>query len=55
MAARKIYLHRITLATDKSERSRLYGSDSQALVQLLEKYSPGQIIDEVLQQVETPA
>ena len=54
LAARKVYAHRIRITKPESERSMQYGSDLAVITALLDGYTPDQVIDEVLDQVEVP-
>ncbi|KAL9633814.1 MAG: hypothetical protein Q9164_004474 [Protoblastenia rupestris] len=54
LAARKVYAHRIRITKPESERSMQYGSDLAVITALLDGYTPDQVIDEVLDQVEAP-
>ncbi|EME47798.1 hypothetical protein DOTSEDRAFT_146770 [Dothistroma septosporum NZE10] len=54
LAARKIYPHRLVLATHENERSLLWGSDSAALKDLLEGITVEDAIEDVLASIEAP-
>lgn len=54
LAARKIYPHRIVLATTKTERSLQWGSDSQVVQELLESMTAEDAIEDTLNNVEAP-
>ncbi|KAK8170409.1 hypothetical protein BC567DRAFT_164306 [Phyllosticta citribraziliensis] len=54
LAARKIYPHRIILTTPENERSLQWGSDIEAVRQVLEGVVVEDVIDDVLSQVEVP-
>ncbi|KAK8154455.1 hypothetical protein BKA80DRAFT_292140 [Phyllosticta citrichinensis] len=54
LAARKIYPHRIILTTPENERSLQWGSDIEAVRQMLEGVVVEDVIDDVLSQVEVP-
>lgn len=54
LGARKIYPHRVTITRPEAERSVQYGSQLSAISAILEGYTPGQVIEEVLQSVEKP-
>ena len=54
LAARKIYPHRIVLATDKTERSLQWGSDPKAVRETLEDMTPEDAIEATLASVEAP-
>lgn len=54
LAAKKIYPHRIVLATPENERSLQYGSSKAAVANMLNGVTPHLIIDEVLDSVECP-
>ena len=52
LAARKIYPHRIVLTTPENERSLQWGSDIEAVRQMLDGVVVEDVIDDVLAQVE---
>lgn len=54
LAARKIYPHRIVLATAENEKSLLWGSDPEAIKELLEGLTVEDAIEEVLASIEAP-
>ncbi|KAK5069188.1 hypothetical protein LTR64_008658 [Lithohypha guttulata] len=54
LAARKIYLHRIVIADPARERSMQYGSDSAAVMELLDGLTPEEVIGNVLATVPCP-
>ncbi|KAK7612145.1 hypothetical protein JOL62DRAFT_499797 [Phyllosticta paracitricarpa] len=54
LAARKIYPHRIVLTTPENERSLQWGSDIEAVRQVLDGVVVEDVIDDVLSQVEVP-
>jgi hypothetical protein len=54
LAARKVYPHRIVVATPETERSMQWGSDYKTVVTMLEGITPDEIVDEVLSTVEVP-
>lgn len=54
LAAKKVYAHRIVLATAETERSLQWGSDPDAVRKLLEGITVEDVIDNVLASVETP-
>nr|POF13899.1 hypothetical protein CFP56_02923 [Quercus suber] len=54
LAARKVYAHRLILATAQTERSLQWGSDPLAIQQLLEGVTVQDAIENVLASVETP-
>jgi len=54
LAVKKIYPHRIQIATPEKERSMQYGSDLKAVCNFLEGLSPESIIETVLSAVECP-
>ncbi|KAI9777828.1 MAG: hypothetical protein M1839_008505 [Geoglossum umbratile] len=54
LAARKVYPHRIVVATPETERSMQWGSDYKTIVAMLEGITPDEIVDEVLSTVEVP-
>ncbi|KAF2196957.1 hypothetical protein GQ43DRAFT_425567 [Delitschia confertaspora ATCC 74209] len=54
LATRKIYPHRIVITTAENERSMQWGSSLEAVRAILEGVTPEDVIEEVLQSVETP-
>ena len=54
LAARKIYPHRLVLVTPDTERSLQWGSDPEAVRQMLEGVTVEDVIEMVLAEVETP-
>ncbi|EME85265.1 uncharacterized protein MYCFIDRAFT_210187 [Pseudocercospora fijiensis CIRAD86] len=54
LAARKIYPHRLVLATEKTERSLLWGSDPRAIRHLMQTVTVEDAIENVLGSVEAP-
>ncbi|CAK3795977.1 unnamed protein product [Lecanosticta acicola] len=54
LAARKIYPHRLVLATAENEKSLLWGSDPEAIKQLLDGVTVEDVIEEVLASLEAP-
>jgi hypothetical protein len=54
LAAHKIYPHRLKLATAQTERSLQWGSDPEAVRQLLNGVTVEWVIEDVLASVETP-
>ena len=54
LAVRKIYPHRLVLATVENERSLMWGSDPAAIRELLEGVTIQDVIEEVLASVEAP-
>lgn len=54
IAARKIYAHRLVLATSQNERSLQWGSDPEAIKQLLKGVTVDNVIEDVIASVETP-
>ncbi|KIW59850.1 hypothetical protein PV05_00116 [Exophiala xenobiotica] len=54
LAARKIYPHRLVIATPGRERSTLYGTDLATARELLEDLDPEKAIQNVLDTVECP-
>lgn len=54
LAAKKVYAHRLVLATAETERSLQWGSDPDAVRKLLEGVTVEDVIDDVLASVETP-
>jgi len=54
LAARKIYPHRIKITTPERERSMQWGSSLEAVKTVLEGVTVQDVIEEVLESVETP-
>lgn len=54
LAARKIYAHRLVLATPENEKSLLWGSDPRAIRQLLDGVTVEDVIEDVLASIDTP-
>ncbi|KAI1192003.1 hypothetical protein F5B17DRAFT_380463 [Nemania serpens] len=54
LAARKIYAHRLVLVSADRERSMQWGSDLDAVKELLEGVEPEDVIEDVLASVEVP-
>lgn len=54
LATKKVYSHRLVLATAKTERSLQWGSDPMAVESLLEGLTVEDAIDAVIATVETP-
>ncbi|KAK4632259.1 hypothetical protein CLAFUW4_02913 [Fulvia fulva] len=54
LAARKIYPHRLVLATHENEKSLLWGSDPRAVKELLEGVTVEDAIEAVLASIEAP-
>ena len=54
MAARKVFAHRVEIPTPENERSMQWGSDREAVAQILKNYTPESVIEEVLAEVECP-
>ncbi|USW50104.1 hypothetical protein Slin15195_G034230 [Septoria linicola] len=54
LAARKIYAHRLVLATPENEKSLLWGSDRRAIKQLLAGVTVEDVIEDVLASVDMP-
>lgn len=54
LAAKKVYRHRIVLAAPEDDRSLQYGSDPNAVFQLLKDATSDTIIDSVIGEVEAP-
>ncbi|KAJ4579116.1 hypothetical protein HRR81_003267 [Exophiala dermatitidis] len=55
LAAKKIYPHRIVIASPSRERSTLYGTDVATAGDLLRDLDPHKVIQEVLDTVDCPA
>jgi hypothetical protein len=51
LAARKVYLHRIRITAPEKERSMQWGSDLDAVRELLDGIGPEEVIEQVLSQV----
>jgi hypothetical protein len=54
LAARKVYTHRLVLATSANEKSLLWGSDPEAVEEMLRGVTVQDVIEEVLVNVEAP-
>jgi hypothetical protein len=54
LAARKIYPHRLVLATSSTEKSLQWGSDPSAVARLLENTTVEGVIEDVLASFESP-
>lgn len=54
LAAKKIYPHRIEIATPEKERSMQYGSDLNAVKEVLHGVTPETVIEAVLNSVQCP-
>lgn len=54
LAARKVYPHRITIASPERERSVQYGSNVAAVRQYMDGLTPEDVIETVLAKVECP-
>ena len=54
LAARKVYAHRLILATPNTERSMQWGSDFRAVEQVLKGITVTDAIESVLSSVEAP-
>ncbi|GAB7357917.1 hypothetical protein MBLNU230_g0084t1 [Neophaeotheca triangularis] len=54
LAARKVYLHRLVLATAETERSLQWGSDPEAVREMLKGIGPEEVIQDTIGRVETP-
>ncbi|WPG99511.1 Hypothetical protein R9X50_00232600 [Acrodontium crateriforme] len=54
LAARKIYPHRLVLATSETERSLQWGSDPEAVRQMMDGLTVELVIEEVIASVESP-
>ena len=54
LAARKVYAHRLILATPNTERSMQWGSDVRAVEQVLKYVTVADAIESVLSSVEAP-
>ena len=54
LAAKKIYRHRIKIASPEKERSMQYGSDIEAVREMLEGLTTEAVIETVLETVVCP-
>ncbi|KAF1827069.1 uncharacterized protein K489DRAFT_385787 [Dissoconium aciculare CBS 342.82] len=54
LAARKVYAHRLVLATADNEKTLLWGSDPEAVAELLRDVTVEDVIEDVLASVEAP-
>ncbi|KAK9455404.1 hypothetical protein V1511DRAFT_500355 [Dipodascopsis uninucleata] len=54
IATRKTYAHRIIIPPADDERSTMYGSDPEALKQMMSNWTPDLIIEDVLDSVPAP-
>jgi len=54
LAAKKVYRHRIIVASAENDRSLQYGSNPTVVSRLLMGVSPETIIDDVIGEVEAP-
>ncbi|KAK5129825.1 hypothetical protein LTR08_002802 [Meristemomyces frigidus] len=54
LAARKVYPHRLVLATAETERSLQWGSEPAAVREALEGLTVEDVVDDVIASVETP-
>lgn len=54
LAARKIYPHRLVLATAENEKSLMWGSDPEAVKELLDGLTIEDAIEDVLASIEAP-
>lgn len=54
LAVRKVYAHRLVLATAETERSLQWGSDPGVVKRALRGFTVERAIEEVLASVETP-
>lgn len=54
LAARKVYPHRLVLATAETERSLQWGSDPRAVREMLKGATVEDVIEDILGSVETP-
>ncbi|KJX98310.1 hypothetical protein TI39_contig418g00007 [Zymoseptoria brevis] len=51
LAARKVYLHRLILATPQNEKSLLWGSETEAIQELLDGVTVEDVIEDVLDNI----
>ena len=54
LAARKVYPHRLKIVEPEMERSMQWGSELEAVREVLEGVTPEMVIDEVLRVVPAP-
>lgn len=54
LAAKKVYPHRLIIATPSRERSTQYGTDLATAQYLLEDLDPEKVIQNVLDTIECP-
>jgi MoxR-like ATPase len=54
MAFKKVYAHRIIITTPENERSMQWGSDIEVVKELLDGLTVEDILEEVLESVESP-
>jgi hypothetical protein len=54
LAARKVYLHRISITPPNKERSMQWGSKLEAVEAVLADVGPEEVIDDVLELVTAP-
>ncbi|KAK9469680.1 hypothetical protein V1512DRAFT_15343 [Lipomyces arxii] len=54
IAARKVFGHRINMATAAEDRSVLYGSDPKAVGQFLQEWTPDLVLDDIFETVPAP-
>ena len=54
LATKKVFLHRIVLAKPEDDRSLQYGSDLEAVAQVLSNVTPETILDNVLSEIDVP-
>jgi MoxR-like ATPase len=52
LSVRKVYRHRLQIATVMQERSMQYGSDPTEVAKVLQGITPESVIEQVLQEVE---
>lgn len=54
LAAKKVFLHRIVVATPEDDRSLQYGSDLDAVAEVLSHVTPDTILNNVLAEIDVP-
>lgn len=54
LAAKKAYLHRIEIVQPQNERSLQWGSDLEAVTEILNGVGAEEVIDDAIETVEVP-
>lgn len=54
LAAKKIYTHRIEIVQPQNERSLQWGSDLEAITEILSGVGAEEVIDDAIEAVEVP-